>query len=74
MIKKNSECEIDFKNENFSSLDEAGRDLMIRMLCKDPTQRVTAVEALKHSFLADERKRLELPGDNVFGTSYSIQP
>ncbi len=58
MIKKNSECEIDFKNENFSSLDEVGRDLMMRMLCKDPAQRITAVEALSHSFLIDERKRL----------------
>jgi serine/threonine protein kinase len=52
VLKKNSECDVDFSNELFSSLDEQGRDLMSRMLCKDPAARVTAAEALDHPFLA----------------------
>ena len=35
------------------SLDEAGRDLLSRMLTYDPLHRISAAEALMHPYFAD---------------------
>lgn len=73
MIKKNCECDIDFGNENFQTLDVLGKDLLSKMLSKDPSNRISAMDALRHPFLIEERKRLEIEAEAIFKTSYSIQ-
>jgi serine/threonine protein kinase len=51
VIKKNTECEIDFDNEIYSNLCSEGMDLLRRMLEKDPERRIRASEALNHEFM-----------------------
>ncbi len=58
MIKKNSDCDINFGSENFLALGEEGKDLLSQMLCRDPAVRITAEGALNHPFLVEERKKL----------------
>lgn len=53
VIKKNSECEINFENEAFSGLGEMGRDLLSKMLSKDAGSRISAAGALEHPFLVE---------------------
>ena len=48
-MKKNRQYELDFTNKIYESFTNGGFDLM-KMLQKEPENRITAEEALSHSF------------------------
>lgn len=50
VIKKNSDCEIDFEAKYLQTVSQEARDLLFKMLEKDPKERITAEEALKHHY------------------------
>ena len=54
VYKKNREMHIDLTAEKYSQVDPAAIDLLGQMLKADPAQRITASEALKHSYFSGE--------------------
>ena len=52
VIKKNRECEIDFNFPNQNRLTEEIKDLLMKMLQKDPNLRPSAEVLLTHSFFS----------------------
>ena len=60
MIKKNSDCDIDFSSELMTAMPEDCRDLLRQMLSDDANLRITAKDALNHPFLLDDYKRLQV--------------
>lgn len=49
-------CQIDFTPEKYQNLPFTARDLLIKMIQKDPKDRVTASDALNHPFFNSEQK------------------
>lgn len=72
VIKKNCDCEVDFTKDPYISLPVDARHLLQAMLTKDPSQRISARDALSHPFLAEERKRLEIEMQSLYQTQNSI--
>jgi serine/threonine protein kinase len=72
VIKKNCDCEVDFNAEPYASLPADARHLLQAMLTRDPSQRISAREALSHPFLAEDRKRLEIEMQSLYQTQNSI--
>ncbi len=72
VIKKNCDCDVAFNTEPYVSLPPDARHLLQAMLAKDPSQRISARDALNHPFLVEERKRLEIEMQSLYQTSNSI--
>lgn len=53
ILEKNRNCELDFKCRAWESLSEEAQSLCKGLLEKDPDQRLTAAQALKHPWFQD---------------------
>jgi len=51
LIKLNKECKINFSNEIWGKTNQEAKDLCMRMLEKNPEVRISAQEALEHSWI-----------------------
>lgn len=50
VLKKNKLCEIDLEKKEYENLSMEAKDLLRHMLEKDPSQRISAQEALQHAY------------------------
>lgn len=48
ILMKNKQAEIEFPDKYWSKISSKARDLVSKMLIKDPQSRITAEQALKH--------------------------
>eukprot|EP01017_Pseudomicrothorax_dubius_P005618 TRINITY_DN11451_c0_g1_i1.p1 TRINITY_DN11451_c0_g1~~TRINITY_DN11451_c0_g1_i1.p1 ORF type:complete len:530 (+),score=83.11 TRINITY_DN11451_c0_g1_i1:266-1855(+) len=55
VLRKNSACIVDFNCPQLSHVSEEGKDLLKRLLERDPVKRISAVDALKHNFFFSGR-------------------
>ena len=57
VIILNRECKINFDSiDNNPSISNDARDLLKKLLMKDPKQRLSAAEALSHPFILDAQQ------------------
>ena len=54
VIAKNKECKISFAEQHWNNVTAEGKDLVARMLAKDPAERISAQEALAHTWFTLE--------------------
>jgi len=54
ILDKNRQCVLDFPACVWESISESGRDLIKCMLKADPKERITAAEALEHTWFKKE--------------------
>ena len=54
--RANREAEVEFPDEDWSSISEAARDLVRQMTHRDPSQRLDAKDALKHAWISEHVK------------------
>jgi len=52
ILQKNKNCQVDFESSSLK-VNPAARDLLMRMLDKNPETRITARDALKHPFFVE---------------------
>ncbi|XP_057974282.1 calcium-dependent protein kinase 29 [Malania oleifera] len=57
--------QIDFQSSPWPSISGVAKDLIKKMLTKDPKERITAAQALEHSWLRDGGEASDKPIDNV---------
>lgn len=50
LLKNNIEANLDSTNRQYKLLDKSAKNLLFRMLEKDPLKRITASQALKDDF------------------------
>jgi serine/threonine protein kinase len=50
ILLKNKKCEVEYPPKFFDKISEKVKNLLSKMLCKDPTIRISADEALKHEW------------------------
>ena len=50
ILLKNKKCEIEFPPKYWEKISKEAQDLVKKLLEKDPEKRVTAAEALSHSW------------------------
>lgn len=50
ILLKNKKCEVEYPPKFFEKISEKAKDLLSKMLTKEPTIRITAEEALKHEW------------------------
>ncbi len=54
-LEKNREAAVEFDPEIWDKISEEAKDLLMRLIEKDPKQRLSAIDALKHPwFVCDE--------------------
>nr|XP_011458410.1 PREDICTED: calcium-dependent protein kinase 11-like isoform X4 [Fragaria vesca subsp. vesca] len=56
---------IDFDSEPWPSISESAKDLMLKMLERDPRRRITAHEVLCHPWIVDDRVAPDKPLDSA---------
>jgi calcium/calmodulin-dependent protein kinase I len=60
LIKANKKAHIDFPDSEWSKISPEAKNLVVQMLKKDPSERITAEEAVEHPWivrLAGDQKR-----------------
>lgn len=53
MIADNKACAIDFSQERYKSIPKAAKNLLMKMLEKDPKKRISSQETLNHRFFSE---------------------
>jgi len=61
VLKKNKECEVDLEKKEYENLSIQAKDLLRRMLEKDPARRITAADALRHEYFTAGRSLKKAP-------------
>ncbi|XP_050366384.1 calcium-dependent protein kinase 11-like [Argentina anserina] len=56
---------VDFESEPWPSISESAKDLMLKMLERDPRRRITAHEVLCHPWIVDDRVAPDKPLDSA---------
>lgn len=51
ILRNNEECKVEFPEAEWKQISEQAKDLVQKMLCKDPAQRISTKEARKHKWL-----------------------
>lgn len=51
-MKKNRACEIDFTSILYDPIDPLAKDLLMRLLAKEPENRYDATQALNHPYFS----------------------
>ena len=59
VLKQNRESNIPLEGPEYQALDRAAFDLLKQMLKKSPHERITATEALKHSYFSESMEEEE---------------
>ena len=57
---KNKECVVPFPPQYWDRLSKESKDLVSRMLQKDPAKRLSAVEALEHDWFKNNYEHLQV--------------
>jgi serine/threonine protein kinase len=57
--------DIDFSHIEFKTVSENGRNLIERLLTKDPHQRITCAQALKHPWFSKNIPRRRMSNRNL---------
>ncbi|EGR32072.1 protein kinase domain protein [Ichthyophthirius multifiliis] len=57
VLKLNKECNINFLDKSFQDLPFDTLDLLQKMLEKNPSNRISAEDALKHSYFKNEKEK-----------------
>jgi len=50
ILLKNKRCEVEYPAKYWSKISEKAKDLVSKMLAKDPKERISTTDALKHSW------------------------
>lgn len=61
VLQKNKLCAINFDKNIYDPLSKQAKDLLMRMLDKNPETRITTSEALKHPFFTLKDKLAKMP-------------
>ncbi|XP_057469596.1 calcium-dependent protein kinase 11-like isoform X1 [Actinidia eriantha] len=56
---------IDFESEPWPNISESAKDLIQKMLCRDPRKRISAHEVLCHPWIVDDRLAPDKPLDSA---------
>ncbi|EGR28281.1 protein kinase domain protein [Ichthyophthirius multifiliis] len=56
VLKKNKDCEINWNKKEYENLSKNCKDIMMCMLEKDPNQRISCFDALRHPFFNNKNK------------------
>jgi len=65
LFEKIIKAEYDFPEPEWSNVSEKAKDFIRHLLRKDPTERYTAVECLKHVWLSEEENEEALANGNI---------
>ncbi|PKU87938.1 Calcium-dependent protein kinase 17 [Dendrobium catenatum] len=65
IFKSILEASIDLKSEPWPRISDGAKDLVKRMLCKDPQKRLTAFDVLNHPWIKEDGEAPDTPLDNV---------
>ncbi|KRX03324.1 Protein kinase-like domain [Pseudocohnilembus persalinus] len=58
VLKKNKDCNIDLNQSQYDILSLEAKDLLSKMLQKDPKNRITAEQALQHPYFVKNNKQM----------------
>lgn len=61
ILKQNKKCEINFNHKKYDIIDRDAKDLLFKMIDKDPISRITAEESLKHDYFLNEFNAFSIP-------------
>ncbi|PKA48150.1 Calcium-dependent protein kinase 17 [Apostasia shenzhenica] len=59
------ESPVDLKSDPWPSISEGAKDLVKKMLCKEPKNRLTAFEVLNHPWIKEDGEAPDTPLDNA---------
>ncbi|KAG0479165.1 hypothetical protein HPP92_013884 [Vanilla planifolia] len=59
------EAPVDLKSDPWPSISDGAKDLVKKMLCKDPQKRLTAFEVLNHPWIKEAGEAPDTPLDNA---------
>ncbi|KAG0479146.1 hypothetical protein HPP92_013865 [Vanilla planifolia] len=59
------EAPVDLKSDPWPSISDGAKDLVKKMLCKDPQKRLTAFEVLNHPWIKEDGEAPDTPLDNA---------
>lgn len=63
VFTKNKKCEVEYPSKYWDNITPEGKDLVAKMLAKDPDERIDVHDALKHPwFQCSFDKKVELSG------------
>jgi serine/threonine protein kinase len=65
ILAQNRACDFDFTRPHYAALLPSAYDLLVRMLDKDPTRRITAEAALAHPYFTGAME-VETPAKTAF--------
>ncbi|KAF6147891.1 hypothetical protein GIB67_014471 [Kingdonia uniflora] len=69
LLKQNLEGELDFKTDSWTAISESAKDLLVKMLERDPKKRITAYEVLCHPWIVDDNVAPDKPlGSDVLSS------
>ena len=54
ILEKNMKCEYEFNDRQWETISPAAKDLTLKLLAEDPEMRITAKEALEHTWFTNE--------------------
>lgn len=66
VLKKNKICEIDLEKKEYDNLSMSAKDLLRRMLEKEPLKRISAVEALQHPYFTSTKLKKAPSTDDLY--------
>ena len=54
ILKLNKRCEINYQHLKYEVIDQDAKDLLFKLIEKDPSLRITTAQGLEHSFFINE--------------------
>jgi len=58
LLRNNKKCEVEYPAKNWDKISDKAKDLVSKMLKKDPKERISAKEALAHSWFNQEENEI----------------